>query len=70
MEVIRTIVVKVDTKPMEDKAGKETGVMTEMEEINLENQSILLIKMGSDSCAHPVVPTGTCYRIVKIHGRT
>ena len=73
--VINTTEVKEDSKIMGDKEGimlevKETGDMKEMEEINRENLSILLIKTGNDSCAHLVVPLDICYRIVKIHGKT
>ena len=73
--VINTTEVKEDSKIMGDKEGimlevKETGDMKEMEEINRENLSILLIKTENDSCVHLVVPLGICYRIVKIHGKT
>ena len=57
--VIKTIVVKEDSKATEDKKGtmledKETRDMKEVGEINLENLLILLIKMENDSCAHLV----------------
>ena len=68
--VIKTIVVMEDSNLTEHRVVKETGVTTEMEEISPENRSILLIKMGSDSCVPPVVPTDICYRIAKTHGRT
>merc|ERR1719233_1221944 len=59
--VIKTIVVMEDSNLTEHRVVKETGVTTGMEEISPENQSILLIKMGSDSCVPPVVPTDICY---------
>ena len=73
--VIKTTEVKEDSKVTGVKEGimlegKETGDMKEMEEINRENLSILLIKTENDSYAHLVVPLGISYRIVKIHGKT